>query len=153
MEIREINEGEVPVVKDLIHHTIKSCYPGIYPPKVVNFFLNYHSLQQIQKRRNCGTLLVLISSGEIRGTGFIDGSEMGGVYVHPQHQGKGYGTRLVLRLMEIASEKKLPSIWLDATPLAKPLYDKLGFTLLSPMQQYVENSQLDYFKMEMIFSE
>ncbi|MBN1952593.1 MAG: GNAT family N-acetyltransferase [Bacteroidales bacterium] len=72
------------------------------------------------------------------------------MYVHPDHQRKGIGRRLAVRLIELAVEKRLNRIWLDATPLAKPLYDKLGFRLISPMTDWVEGVALHYFKMEKI---
>ena len=34
--------------------------------------------------------------GEILGTGFVVGNELGGVYVHPDYQKKGYGRQLVV---------------------------------------------------------
>lgn len=148
--ITEIKEFEIPAIRDLIHTTISLCYPSIYPAEVVEFFLSYHSLEDIDLRRRKGKVILLREDQEIRGTGFLIDNEMGGVYIHPDYQRRGYGKAIVLYLLEHAMSLKLDRIWLDATPLAKPLYDKLNFTLISPMVQMVEKVPLEYFKMEKI---
>ena len=38
------------------------------------------------------------------------------------------------------------------TPIAKPLYDRMDFKLVSPMLQMVDDAALPYFKMEMHFN-
>ena len=146
--IRKIDEEDLTEVQSLIEETIRRCYPRIYPPSVVDFFLKHHSRHALEKRMQKGTVLVLHEEDHLYGTGFLVENELGGVYVHPDKQGKGFGTEIVLRLLETARKKNLANIWLDATPLAKPLYDKLGFTLVSPMLQLVNNEPLHYFRME-----
>jgi len=149
-EIRKIAEHEYPSIQRLIHTTVKTCYPAIYPPEVIEFFIQHHSLEEISRRAISGVVLVLVSEGFILATGFLADGELGGVYVHPDYQRQGLGTLIVKRLLEIACREKLNSIWLDATPIAKPMYDKLGFELISNMVQYVGDVPLHYFKMEKI---
>lgn len=149
-EIRTIHKEEIPKIKELIHLTVSSCYPSIFPPEVVKFFLEYHSEDEIKRRLDNGVVILLEEEGKLKGTGFLHGEEMGGIYVHPGYQRKGLGEMMVRYLMQLAREKQLPRIWLDATPLAQPLYDKLGFDLVSPMMDMVGDVPLHYFKMEML---
>lgn len=146
--IRSIEKHETGIVKHLIHLTIERCYPAIYPSEVVNFFLNYHTGAEIEKRMQNGLVIVFEYDRQIRGTGFLQDEEMGGVYVHPDFQRRGIGEKIVRYLTDRALEQGIERIWLDATPLAKPLYDKLGFSLISPMTQWVGKVPLHYFKME-----
>jgi len=150
VSIEEIAIPDIPQIRDLMHLTISVCYPAIFPGEVVQFFLDYHSPEEIQRRTQNGLVVALKDVGELRGTGFLMDEEMGGVYIHPDHQRKGYGRQIVEFLLSRAQENKLERIWLDATPLAKPLYDKLGFSLISPMVQMVGDVRLNYFKMEKI---
>ena len=146
--IEKTGEKEPLLVKILIHSTIRKCYPRIYAPEVVRFFLDYHSIAAIERRMNAGIVIVLKEEGQIRGTGFLTGEEMGGVYVDPRHQGKGYGTAIIEYLIGVALANEVKRIWLDATPIAKPLYERLGFQVVSPMTQMVGIVPLHYFKME-----
>jgi len=52
---------------------------------------------------------------------------IGMVLVDPARRGKGTGTQLLQRAVEYLDSTKIPTIKLDATPLGKPLYEKMGF--------------------------
>lgn len=70
--------------------------------------------------------------GVVRGTAttIVYGGRLawvGMVLVHPQHRGHGIGTRLLEKCIEHLDSIQVPSIKLDATPLGKPIYEKLGF--------------------------
>lgn len=70
--------------------------------------------------------------GVVRGTAttIVYGGRLawvGMVLVHPQHRGHGIGTRLLEKCIKHLDSIQVPSIKLDATPLGKPIYEKLGF--------------------------
>jgi ribosomal protein S18 acetylase RimI-like enzyme len=146
--IRTFKKEDLQDVKNLIHHTISTCYPSIYSPEVVAFFINYHSEIEILRRASSGKVIVLVFDNHIRATGFLDGEELGGVYVHPDFQRKGFGKIIVEYLLKEAQEKAQKYIHLDSTPIAKHLYEKLEFSLVSPAVQMVGDVPLQYFKME-----
>jgi GNAT superfamily N-acetyltransferase len=146
--IDKFNVYDLDELYDLIQFTINKCYPEIYPPEIVDFFLNYHSKNEILRRAEAGTLLVLRWNNKIIATGFINYNEFGGVYVHPDMQGMGYGSFIVEHLLKVAAENKIIKVHLDSTPIAKRLYEKLGFQLVSPAIQMVGDIPLEYFKME-----
>lgn len=148
--IEKIKEFQLEEVRILIHKTISDCYPKIYAPEVVNFFLDYHSLEEIKRRQSIGLMVVLIENKVLLGTGFLVDDELGGAYIHPDHQGKGMGTAIIKYLVDEARKLGLKRVWMDATPLAQPLYTKLGFNIVSPMVQMVDNVPLNYFKMDMV---
>jgi GNAT superfamily N-acetyltransferase len=52
---------------------------------------------------------------------------VGMVLVAPEFRGQGIGTRLLERTIEFLDSAKIRTMKLDATPLGKPLYEKLGF--------------------------
>ena len=52
---------------------------------------------------------------------------IGMVLVDPEYRGRGIGTRLLEKAIAFLDEAKIPTMKLDATPLGKPLYEKLGF--------------------------
>lgn len=129
-------------------YTISTCYPAIYPKEVVQFFLDYHSESEILRRANSGVVIVLLNNEIIRGTGFLDGEELGGVYVHPDFQQRGFGKAIVKQLLLIARDLEQKYIHLDSTPIAKPMYEKLEFKLVSHAVQMVGDVPLHYFIME-----
>ena len=52
---------------------------------------------------------------------------IGMVLVDPQYRKQGIGTRLLRKTMEYLDDSRVATMKLDATPLGKPLYTKLGF--------------------------
>jgi GNAT superfamily N-acetyltransferase len=148
IDIIEFTESDLDAVFALIQLTIKKCYPEIYPPEVVDFFLGYHSRSQILKKSRTGKLLVIKKNKEIIATGLLTGDELGGVYVNPDLQGNGYGSMMVKQLLKLAKDNKIEKVHLDSTPIAKRMYEKLGFQLMRPAVQMVGKIPLNYFIME-----
>lgn len=52
---------------------------------------------------------------------------LGNIIVSKDFRNQGFGKKLTERLVEIAKAKNCESIYLLATPLGKPVYQKLGF--------------------------
>jgi GNAT superfamily N-acetyltransferase len=149
LEISKFETKDLHELQLLIHHTIKVCYPAIYAPEVVDFFLNYHSEEEIISRSEKAIILVLKVDGKMLATGFLLENELGGVYVHPDFQGLGYGRMIVNALLKIADDEGLNYIHLDSTSIAKSMYLKLGFKVTEEAVQMVDKVPLPYSKMVM----
>jgi GNAT superfamily N-acetyltransferase len=67
---------------------------------------------------------VLVGAGRVLADG-LDCAYIADVAVHPEHQGRGLGTELIGRLVDLARGHK--KIILYANPGAEPFYAKLGF--------------------------
>jgi predicted N-acetyltransferase YhbS len=52
---------------------------------------------------------------------------IGMMLVHPEHQRRGIGTRLMRQALEYLQEEGVKCIKLDATPAGRPVYERLGF--------------------------
>src|SRR3984893_16518010 len=79
-----------------------------------------------------GGCFVAELDGEVCGTATTISYEerfawVGMVLVDPEFRGRGVGAKLLARAIEHLDACKISTIKLDATPLGKPLYEKLGF--------------------------
>ena len=75
---------------------------------------------------------VVEADGEVRGTAATICYQerfawVGMVLVDPEYRGRGIGTRLLDKCIEYLDSIKMTCVKLDATPLGKPIYEKLGF--------------------------
>jgi len=52
------------------------------------------------------------------------------VIVHPDHQGKGIGSKLMQWGIELADKEKLVG-WLNARPSGRKMYEKAGFRIVT----------------------
>ncbi|HEX2666714.1 MAG TPA: GNAT family N-acetyltransferase [Candidatus Acidoferrum sp.] len=66
-----------------------------------------------------GTATTIVYGGRLAWVGMV--------LVHPQYRGHGMGTMLLKKCIEHLDSIQVPCIKLDATPLGKPIYEKLGF--------------------------
>jgi len=146
--IRPARKEDITEIHKLINKTIRISYPQIYKPRVVQYFIDHHNLSEIEKRMNDGFFLVLLDFNVIRATGFIDKSELGGVYVDPECQRKGMGSAVVNSLLEYASKHGIKRLFLHSTPTAKHMYDTFGFKVLCKRIENICNEPLEYYRME-----
>lgn len=58
------------------------------------------------------------------------------VLVDANHRGQGIGTALMEHVLANLDARKIPSIRLDATPLGRPVYEKLGFVAEHQLHRY-----------------
>jgi len=58
------------------------------------------------------------------------------VLVDQVYRGRGIGTSLMRCVLAYLDERKIPSIRLDATPLGRPIYEKLGFETDYELKRY-----------------
>jgi|DewCreStandDraft_4_1066084.scaffolds.fasta_scaffold12256_3 GNAT superfamily N-acetyltransferase len=141
-------EKNLDDIRCLIHHTIIRCYPKVYPQGVVDYFLTYHNDSFILKNLSEGITLLLFAEDQPVATGYLHKNTVGGMYVHPDFQGRGYGKTVLQALLALARKKKIKKVVLDATLLAEKFYRKAGFKTIDFVYQEMPNGdRLYYFKM------
>jgi putative acetyltransferase len=75
-------------------------------------------------------LLTLIATNDGEPAGFVslkDNTKIHMLYVAPEHAGQGIGTALVKAVETIATHRGAKSLEVDASDMAKRLFEKLGY--------------------------
>ncbi len=126
VEFRRARKSDCGDVTDIIHKTVRKVYPAYYPAEVADFFCMYHSRERIQADIQAGNVWVLRVDGRTIGTGSIEENNITRLYVLPEFQGKGYGTRIIGELEQRIGEE-YGSVGLDASLPSCFLYEKLGY--------------------------
>lgn len=49
------------------------------------------------------------------------------IYTIPKERGKGYASKVITALLEDAKKRKVKKIWLAASKMGRPVYEKIGF--------------------------
>lgn len=152
VNILEFSENYLSTLVELVQSTIRNCYPEVYPDEVVDFFLNYHSKKEIQKRISNKEVFLFLAMQDnvLLGTGYLNKKEIGGVYIRNSKQRQGIGNLIVTKLLQLARERKLDHVWLDSTLIAKEFYLHMGFQIYEKKTDYVKNNiPLHYYRMHM----
>ncbi|MDD6434486.1 MAG: GNAT family N-acetyltransferase [Ruminococcus bromii] len=97
-QYRKATLEEAERVCYIVQHTKAEIYPDYYTKAVVDFFGRLHSIDNIVKDIEAGRISVLINDGEIIGTGSHTDNHITRVYVVPDFQGQGYGSRIMDKL-------------------------------------------------------
>jgi putative acetyltransferase len=146
-QIREFQEMDLAAVRRLIHETIDACYAGVYPPRAVQFFKEFHSEEKIMARHREGQVLVVEQEGRLVATGTIVRKEIFGVFVHPDFQGRGHGTGLMRELENRAKASGCAQSELSVSLPSKGFYDGLGYKIQEECSIDVgEGQQLRFWK-------
>lgn len=127
MKIYKAALNNFEIIHKIVHTTVSEIYPLYYPEDVVQFFLNYHSLENIKSALKLEYTLLIEINGEIIGTGSLYKNEIKRMFILPQFQGKGYGSIILSKLEEKALSEGYNLIMLDDSLPAYSLYEKRGY--------------------------
>ena len=130
MSIRLAREGDLDLVEQITHRTIREIYPRYYPEGAVAFFLHHHREENIKNDlANRRVFLCLDPERRAVGTVTVRGNEICRLFVLPQYQGGGYGSEL-LEFAETEIAGRYDEIILSASLPAKDIYLKRGYQAL-----------------------
>lgn len=97
--------------------------------------------------------LVALADGRVVGYGRLllegDWGHIRQVAVREEWRGMGVGSWIVHALVELAREKGLPHVYLNARLTAVSLYERRGFTVVSPEPFPMPRTFLPHVRMEM----
>ena len=144
-EIREFTESDLILVVDLINKTIDACYSGIYPPRAVQFFKQFHSQEKIIERHQKGKILVVEKDGKILGTGSIINKDISGVFIHPEFQGQGIGGGLIRELENRVIARGYAESELSVSLPSRGFYESLRYEILEECSIDVGEEQHLYY--------
>ncbi len=81
----------------------------------------------LARSKSFDALLVYQENGRIVGVTGLNKGELRSLYVLPEFQQKGIGTKLLKAVEQKASQKGYTELSLEANPSAKPFYERLGY--------------------------
>lgn len=126
MEYIDATACDAEEITTLVQNTIRTVYPKYYPQKVVDFFIELHSKDNILKDIESGSVGCVKKDGKIIGTGCFIENHITRVYVIPDYQKQGYGT-FIMNTLEEKIKKNYNCITLDASLPACFMYEKRGY--------------------------
>ena len=121
---------DIEKIKNLIFRTIDTNYGDVYPPRAIDFFKEFHSEENIQKRIDADSLFILEEAGQLVATASLEGSEISGVFVEPDRQGNGFGQYLMERLEAQAWQNGVREICLSVSLPSRIFYERLHYHLI-----------------------
>lgn len=149
MNIRPYNESDYMEIAKLFHDSVHAIAPELYsddekeawaptPPDNVTWKSRLAKKQPyVASKQN-----VIVGFIELEEDGHIDC-----LYVHKDHQGLGIGSRLLEYLIQKAHDRNITSLYVEASKVAIPLFEKFGFRYKSTNKITLNGQTLTNYNM------
>jgi len=127
IQVRRYRRDDLPAVVELIRHTVKVSYVGVYSAPAIHHFLTHQTPETIAGRAEHGYMLVAVEGERIVGSGCLHDGRINRLYVDPRRQGRGLGKRIMRRLLAQAKRAGLRRVGLGASLSSRRFYESFGF--------------------------
>jgi GNAT superfamily N-acetyltransferase len=148
MKIRRFQASDLDEVCELVRETIDTSYAAVYPPRVIEFFHQYHERNVVIADAASGHTIVVHSGGKLVATGTRAGTTVRRVFVRADRQRRGIGQMVMAELETAALAAGIERLDLSASLPAKEFYLRLGYEVVSEEDYEVSPGQhLEYYEM------
>jgi GNAT superfamily N-acetyltransferase len=130
INIRPSEIDDLPALSRLIFRTIETSYSGVYPPRAIAFFKQFHSEEKVLQRIETGVTLVAEQDSQLIATASLDGQEITAVFVDPDRQRFGFGQLLMQDLEERARKSGIGETVISVSLPSKKFYERLGYQIV-----------------------
>jgi GNAT superfamily N-acetyltransferase len=145
---RRFRSSDFDAVYALVRETIDTSYAAVYPPRVIDFFHDYHGREIVVSDAACGHTLVVHSNGDLVATGTRVEKNVRRVFVSADRQRHGIGRTVMAELEAEALAAGIARLDLSASLPALDFYLRLGYEITSEEDYEVAPGQhLEYYEM------
>ena len=128
IEVRKLDGARISEISSVVQRAAKSSLADV-PPNEAEQILSRWSPENLKERVKGGTCwMAEDEGGKILGViGLKEENRVTLFYVDPEYQRKGVGERLYRELEKMAIERGCEKLVTRSSPVAVPVYEKLGF--------------------------
>jgi GNAT superfamily N-acetyltransferase len=130
IDIRLFEIDDLQALCRLIFRTIETSYSGVYPPRAIAFFKQFHSEEKVLQRIETGVILVAEQDSQLIATASLDGQEITAVFVDPDRQRFGFGQLLMKDLEARARKSGMRETVLSVSLPSRKFYERLGYQMV-----------------------
>ena len=151
MRIRKYRPQDAAELADLYARSVRYFGPRAYSAEQVEAWASTASPEKIAKRCEDGRTVFVgvdeadrqIAYGDLEDDGHLDF-----LYCAPEDAGRGAGSQIYAALEHRARHLSLQKIYVEASELARPLFERNGFKLLRRNELSIGGVTIHNFSME-----
>ena len=128
--IRLATKDDATAISSVVCNTLRRSNAQDYSETVIDRLLNNFTPQCIAEMMSRRTVFVAIGHDEVVGTASLQQATVKTVFVAPEHQRKGVGSRLMNAVEASAKEAGLRSLTVASSLTAESFYTALGYKFL-----------------------
>ena len=130
MLIRKAKSADLETVYNLVQNTIKAVYGNFYTKDEVDFFLQWHSKEVVEKDIKAENVYVLTDGRRIFATCAVDKNEINRFFVDKDCLRMGYGSLMIDKIEKMILKKYEQCILATSIP-AKEFYTHRGYNVVT----------------------
>jgi putative acetyltransferase len=125
--LREFTPVDAEALSALIRTTMRRSNTRDYPLERLQPLIDYFTPEKIARLNLERFCLVAEAGGALVGTAAREGGELCTFFVHPEHQGRGIGSRLLAAIEHQARAAGLTRLTVDASLTGAEFYARHGY--------------------------
>lgn len=154
MHIRGYQPADAPLLSDLYVRSVLHYGPRAYNPRQVAAWAASASPETFAEHCMDGRLVLLAEdrAGSLLGFGDLEpDGHLDFLYAAPEAEGRHVGSLICDALEAHAREKRIARIYVEASALARPLFERRGFVLVGRNDFLLGDVAIYNFSMEKRF--
>jgi len=128
--IRAATIADGRAISALIQRTVRETNFADYPPEIIELICSNFSPEKVISKMQERDVFVCHRDNQCVGTVSIESNKLHSLFVEPNLQRQGIGTRLVMHLEQYAADKGLAELQLSSSITARPFYEHLDYLLI-----------------------
>ncbi|PID21436.1 GNAT family N-acetyltransferase [Sporosarcina sp. P3] len=156
--VREMVNGDIEKVQDIARESWHATYEGIIPRTIQDCFLDAaYDTSMMDTRLQNSNLFVAVLDHEVVGFAdfsSVDGdgtSELRAIYLYPDQQGKGMGSALIQKGIEVLGDIKEIMVEVEKENLVgRQFYEARGFKTVKEYDDHFDGHMLKTIQMRWI---
>ena len=129
VEIRRATAEDAEAVYEIVLRALRETNARDYPASVIDRLV-LTLPEGVASKLEEWHAYVAVVHGRIVGTGSLNGKTVRAVFVHPDYQGRGIGTKLMDAVENAASVQSVDTLTVQSSITAQPFYAKRGFKVV-----------------------
>jgi GNAT superfamily N-acetyltransferase len=126
--IRLAAAADAEAVHNIVLQALRETNARDYPPSVIDRLVTLPD--KVASHLTIWCAFVALVDGQVVGTGSLNGQTVSAVYVHPDYQGRGIGTKLMDAVENAATAQSQGALSVQSSVTAKPFYTRRGFRVV-----------------------
>jgi GNAT superfamily N-acetyltransferase len=117
--IRPAAAADAEAVHNIVLQALRETNARDYPPSVIDRLV-LTLPDKVASHLTIWCAFVALVDGQVVGTGSLNGQTVSAVYVHPNYQGRGIGTKLMDAVENAATAQSQGTLSVQSSVTAKP---------------------------------
>jgi predicted N-acetyltransferase YhbS len=127
MRIRRLRKEDATEVSNIIRRCLKEVNYKDYSKKIIISLCNFFTPSLIIKNLKDRTTFVAVENDKVIGTASLKGDKVFTVFINPDIQGKGVGSKLMDKVEDLAKKKEYKIIKVPSGLTSLGFYKKRGY--------------------------